>query len=974
MWGLSRGQSTDGETINNLRICRSCRLFTTDQVESCSNCGGEADPESRFSREDIRAYVNSTDSKWPSRFVWGVAIAGIGVLLTIVLLFVSLLIALVEANTPATGGIYLLVARAGFAVGVIAFLAGLATASISGWEVYRVTNGISGDEDHGDIAVILRGILALSIFLVVAAIVLSIPLLNLAGILLALYASPNLIKFIRATYNLHKSEGPVETSVELIMADGQRLEAEGSLEPALDSYSVAGILADTMGDSDRKRECAQRVISVRRALLNEGSLDTARCADEIVEELGEAELVPEAIPDDAQSFEEFRTELPYIEDTLVSAENALERDDYDTSSRRFEAALDSIPGAIIGSEEQEALETERQSLYARASEGLIEARRNRLLNELPESLTWVEQEFVNKCLRAWNGGSLATLRDPDADETSDCLLDSSVDDVVELSRRIYEFRSLKSLLQSDPEDSDDHVRVADRILDSHIPTLDSDTSPEMVAETFNEGLSVVHDYTDTVETLELARQMARTEPVQEALSKIGEELTELEGHESGDYFDAVVDIADELISTDEFIRDFPSLPLDSVVADIVMKIEQGDQIQRSAFEEEFTRIHRLVEDEPGEVSVDPGGKNPFTGTDRSSTGSGSLDAGTNRTPTITSGASVSNRSRVEFKQRIQTISPYAFEKVVGEIWTARGWDVTVTQASQDRGIDIIARKASMTEIVQVKRYTADNTVGSDEIRKYATLYQQEQDVNSVAVVTSSSFTSPAEALATDLDVRAINGDDLYEMVQSSGASLEALGESVPTDTEASPPSPEEDFVSVYSQFLEVQNKQAHLHTRISRAAEHDGIEARFAQEGASAQLSFAIEMRNEWADIISEVNKLTVEMEPFPIRIPNQTFSNLIDEQVEGLENLAKALQGGLRYKDELINARLGGTPITPGTLDQVEVPDAPILPEPTIDVAEAKQNQDAKMLSASNEVSRLSDLSDRRTQMIQSATRGSAD
>ncbi|MFB6145568.1 MAG: restriction endonuclease [Candidatus Nanohaloarchaea archaeon] len=68
---------------------------------------------------------------------------------------------------------------------------------------------------------------------------------------------------------------------------------------------------------------------------------------------------------------------------------------------------------------------------------------------------------------------------------------------------------------------------------------------------------------------------------------------------------------------------------------------------------------------------------------------------------------------------------------------------TVTRASNDRGIDIVAEKEQpyhQKVLIQTKRYSKGNKVGSKEVQQYYSLKDQEDNVDQVITVTTSSFT------------------------------------------------------------------------------------------------------------------------------------------------------------------------------------------------------------------------------------------
>lgn len=129
----------------------------------------------------------------------------------------------------------------------------------------------------------------------------------------------------------------------------------------------------------------------------------------------------------------------------------------------------------------------------------------------------------------------------------------------------------------------------------------------------------------------------------------------------------------------------------------------------------------------------------------------------------------SSTSRIE--AFLDEADPYEFEQFVANVWEELGYSTKMTPGSQDRGIDVIAEQETPVRqkmLIQAKAYDTKNRIGSDEVRKYATLYQQEDDVDRVVIVTSSTFTSQAKELASDLNVDVIDREDLIGLVIDAG--------------------------------------------------------------------------------------------------------------------------------------------------------------------------------------------------------------
>ncbi len=121
----------------------------------------------------------------------------------------------------------------------------------------------------------------------------------------------------------------------------------------------------------------------------------------------------------------------------------------------------------------------------------------------------------------------------------------------------------------------------------------------------------------------------------------------------------------------------------------------------------------------------------------------------------------------QLKAVLQEMDPYEFEYFVGDLWERMGWETTVSTASADKGVDITARKSSPYDqllLIQAKRYGPHTTVGSPEIQQYASLRNQFDGVDKVLLVTTNDYSRQAREIATDLNVKLINGDELVELI------------------------------------------------------------------------------------------------------------------------------------------------------------------------------------------------------------------
>lgn len=157
----------------------------------------------------------------------------------------------------------------------------------------------------------------------------------------------------------------------------------------------------------------------------------------------------------------------------------------------------------------------------------------------------------------------------------------------------------------------------------------------------------------------------------------------------------------------------------------------------------------------------------------------------------------------DLKQRLQEMGNYEFEHFVADLWERQGWTTTVSQESVDAGVDVTVVKETpypQKQLIQAKRYGQNTSVGGPDIQQYASLKHQQRGVDSVLVVTTSTFTRHAEDRAEELNVKLIDGDDLVQLVHNLDAydlideyapspGPESTDQTTPTE-QATPPEPD----------------------------------------------------------------------------------------------------------------------------------------------------------------------------------------
>lgn len=125
------------------------------------------------------------------------------------------------------------------------------------------------------------------------------------------------------------------------------------------------------------------------------------------------------------------------------------------------------------------------------------------------------------------------------------------------------------------------------------------------------------------------------------------------------------------------------------------------------------------------------------------------------------------------KTRLQNIEPYEFEKFVADLWELQGWETEVSQASNDMGVDVVAQKSDgMVDqklAIQAKRYSEGNKIGRQDVQQYYSMKVQDAQSDGAVIVTTSSFTKPAEEWAAEHNVKLVDGNDIIRLLDEQNA-------------------------------------------------------------------------------------------------------------------------------------------------------------------------------------------------------------
>lgn len=112
-------------------------------------------------------------------------------------------------------------------------------------------------------------------------------------------------------------------------------------------------------------------------------------------------------------------------------------------------------------------------------------------------------------------------------------------------------------------------------------------------------------------------------------------------------------------------------------------------------------------------------------------------------------------------RHLRAMDNYTFELLIADIWDQLGYETTVSQESNDKGLDVMAvhRETGERVAIQAKCYAGSNKVGRPSVQQYSSLYQQE-GADAVYIVSTGYYTDTAIESGRELGVSLVNGIDL----------------------------------------------------------------------------------------------------------------------------------------------------------------------------------------------------------------------
>lgn len=124
------------------------------------------------------------------------------------------------------------------------------------------------------------------------------------------------------------------------------------------------------------------------------------------------------------------------------------------------------------------------------------------------------------------------------------------------------------------------------------------------------------------------------------------------------------------------------------------------------------------------------------------------------------------QKEVEHKMEFNDdMDPYQYEQFCALLARNCGWDANATSGSGDQGVDVVARKAGQTLVIQCKKYR--KPVGNKAVQEIIAAREYTR-ADIAAVVTNNTYTKSAKALAQASQVHLLHHVDLLKLDKNLG--------------------------------------------------------------------------------------------------------------------------------------------------------------------------------------------------------------
>lgn len=199
------------------------------------------------------------------------------------------------------------------------------------------------------------------------------------------------------------------------------------------------------------------------------------------------------------------------------------------------------------------------------------------------------------------------------------------------------------------------------------------------------------------------------------------------------------------------------------------------------------------------------------------------------------------------------ISPRQFEELIASVFEAEGYQVSVTSATRDGGVDVFAERENELElpdqwIIECKKYSSDRAVGVEVVRQLAGVKNILRSRNAV-LVSTARFTKEAEAAAEAVGVDLVDRNKLIRWLDRLKPEKQLKS------------TPKHQFQSV---FISHSHQDHEFVSRLNRALRQKGVRTWFAHENLDA----GVKIHKSIFDAINSFDRLIIVLSENSIKSP----------------------------------------------------------------------------------------------------------
>lgn len=123
------------------------------------------------------------------------------------------------------------------------------------------------------------------------------------------------------------------------------------------------------------------------------------------------------------------------------------------------------------------------------------------------------------------------------------------------------------------------------------------------------------------------------------------------------------------------------------------------------------------------------------------------------------------------KSDFDKFDPRSFEELVARVYQAEGFETEIQPKGPDGGVDVFAQNQDIKKVIQVKHISKPMT--APQLDKYVSLFEYHETADEVIIISSSSFTDPAQDRVSNVSkpLKLVNGEGLCGLLTRANISI-----------------------------------------------------------------------------------------------------------------------------------------------------------------------------------------------------------